>query len=147
VPRTLGGLALLCALAISAPGADCAGQGAGKKPNSKSSALTEGAALYKRNCAVCHGNDGKGGGPPPRSSPFTAPTPDLTTLAQRHGGKFPDGYVAGVLRSGVKMPDHGPAEMPVWGTIFKSVAQSDEAQIHKRIESLIAYLKSFQVKP
>lgn len=85
---------------------------------------TSGAQLSKQNCAVCHGNDGKGNGPPPERvvefggkpiripSPFTESPPDLTTLAQRHKGEFPDAYVADVLRNGVKMPDHGPAEMP-----------------------------------
>jgi hypothetical protein len=105
-----------------------------------------GAQLYKQNCAVCHGNDGKGNGAPPSSSPFTESPPDLTTLAQRHKGEFPEAYVADVLRNGVKMPDHGPAEMPVWGIIFKSMAKSDETQVKVRITNLTNYLKSIQTK-
>ncbi len=105
-----------------------------------------GAELYKRYCAVCHANDGKGNGPPPASSQFKEPTPDLTTLAQRHGGKFPDAYVSDVLKSGVKMPDHGAAEMPVWGKVFQAINGSDEAQVATRIANLTNYLKSIQVK-
>lgn len=107
---------------------------------------TPGAKLYKQKCAVCHGNDGKGNGPPPASSPFTESPPDLTTLAQRHKGEFPEGYVADVLRNGVKMPDHGPAEMPVWGTVFKSMSKSNETQVKLLITDLTNYLKSIQMK-
>lgn len=105
-----------------------------------------GAELYKRYCAVCHANDGKGNGPPPASSQFKEAPPDLTTLAQRHGGKFPDAYISNVLKSGVKMPDHGTAEMPVWETAFKAGKGSDEAQVATRIANLTDYLKSIQAK-
>lgn len=127
-------------LAVSAAAAQ------NKPPEKKNGAPASGAKLYKQNCALCHGNDGKGGGPPPASSPFTEPAPDLTTLAQRHDGKFPAAYVADVLRSGVKLPGHGPAEMPVWGIIFKATTKADEAQVTLRITSLTNYLKSIQAK-
>ena len=68
-----------------------------------------GVQLYKQYCAACHGNDLKGNGPAPY--PFNDVPPDLTTLARRHGGKFPDAYVSNVLRNGVIMPAHGPAEI------------------------------------
>jgi mono/diheme cytochrome c family protein len=107
---------------------------------------TSGAELYKQNCAVCHGNDGKGNGPPPADSPFKEAPPDLTKLAQRNKGKFPEAYVENVLRSGVKLPDHGAAEMPVWGTIFNAMTKSDEAQVKLRITNLTNYIKSIQGK-
>jgi mono/diheme cytochrome c family protein len=103
-----------------------------------------GAALYKKNCAVCHGNDLKGTGPAPY--PFKETTPDLTTLAKRHGGKFPDAYVSDVLRNGVVLPDHGPAEMPTWGTDFKVREGLDETQVKLRITNLSLYLQSLQAK-
>lgn len=105
-----------------------------------------GAKIYKRDCAVCDGNDLKGNGPPPASSPFTESPPDLTTLAKRHEGKFPAAYVKSALLSGVKMPDHGPAEMPVWGVIFKAATKSDEAKVSERIADLTEYIKSLQAK-
>lgn len=131
----------LCALAGLVSGLSLAQQQPPKKPG-----LTAGARLYKENCAVCHGNDGKGNGPPPETSAFTAPPPDLTTLAKRHGGKFPDAYVESVLRNGTTVPDHGPVEMPVWGTLFKAEAKSDEPQVALRIINLTNYLKSIQEK-
>ena len=71
-----------------------------------------GAVIFKQDCAVCHGEDAKGHGP--ASTALTVRPPNLTTLAQRHGGKFPDDYVLSVLRNGVKAPAHGTAEMPIW---------------------------------
>ena len=101
-----------------------------------------GAELYSQHCAVCHEDDLKGGGPAPY--PFRAP-PDLTTLAKRHGGRFPDGYVLNVLRNGVVMPAHGPAEMPIWGDDF-TIDRLDATQVTLRITNLTNYIKSRQAK-
>jgi mono/diheme cytochrome c family protein len=101
-----------------------------------------GEELYKRHCAACHGSDLKGTGPAPY--PFKTP-PDLTTLAQRHGGKFPDAYVSNVLRSGVVIPAHGPADMPIWGADF-STDRLNESQVESRVENLTNYIKLLQAK-
>lgn len=103
-----------------------------------------GAELYKQHCAACHGNDLKGVGPAP--PPFREYSPDLTTLAQRNGGEFPDAYVFNVLRNGADLPDHGPAEMPVWGTAFKQSERLDDTQITLRMTELVNYIQSFQTK-
>ena len=99
-----------------------------------------GVQLYTQKCAVCHGDDLKGGGPAPY--PFRSP-PDLTTLAHRHGGNFPDAYVSKVLRSGVVMPAHGPAEMPIWGDEFTNSRLSGD-QVASRIAALTTYIRSRQ---
>ncbi len=106
------------------------------------SSSPSGAELYKRHCADCHGNDLRGGSPAPY--PFRTP-PDLTTLARRHGGKFPDSYVSDVLRNGLVMPAHGPADMPIWGADF-TLEQLGETQVTLRITSLTNYIKSLQEK-
>jgi mono/diheme cytochrome c family protein len=103
-----------------------------------------GAKLYKQLCSDCHGNDLKGNGPAP--APFKDVPPDLSTLARRHGGSFPDAYVSDVLRNGVPMPDHGPAEMPTWGADLRAGGRLDASQITMRIANLIEYLKSLQAK-
>ncbi len=103
-----------------------------------------GAQLYKQLCAVCHGNDLKGNGPAP--APFKDVPPDLSTLARRHGGSFPDAYVSDVLRNGVKTPDHGPPEMPTWGADLRAGEGLTAAQVAQRIASLSEYLKSQQAK-
>jgi len=109
-----------------------------------SSAAPSGEELYKHRCAACHGNDLKGNGPAP--PPFREFPPDLTTLAKRNGGEFPDTYIAEVLRSGAPIPEHGPAEMPVWGAEFKESENLDETQIESRITNLSNYIKSLQEK-
>ena len=103
-----------------------------------------GAQLYKQLCAACHGNDLKGNGPAP--APFKDEPPDLTTLAQRHGGSFPDAYVSDVLRNGVPVPDHGPPEMPTWGVDLKAGERLSAAQVTLRIANLSEFLKSQQAK-
>jgi mono/diheme cytochrome c family protein len=112
--------------------------------NNPPEAAPSGAQLYKKYCADCHGNDLKGNGPAPY--PFKDMTPDLTTLAKRHGGKFPDEFVIQVLRYGVVLPDHGPPEMPPWGTEFKASDRLSEAQVTQRITNLKDYIKSYQEK-
>jgi mono/diheme cytochrome c family protein len=102
-----------------------------------------GEELFKKHCAVCHGNDLKGVRPVP--APYRVP-PNLTTLARRHGGKFPGAHVSDVLRNGVTMPAHGPAQMPTWGTDFREMEGLDSTQVKLRISNLTDYIKSRQVK-
>lgn len=110
-------------------------------PSKKRSETPSGAELYARHCAVCHGNDLRGAGPFP--PPYRKP-PDLTSLARRHGGKFPEAYVAKVLRNGVTLPAHGPAEMPVWGSDFAARERIDDAEVTERIRRLVLYIKFAQ---
>jgi mono/diheme cytochrome c family protein len=114
-----------------------------KTEPTKQAAPLSGAAMFKDYCAVCHGKDAKGNGP--AASEFKQAPANLTTLAKRHGGKFPDMYVEEVLRNGAKAPAHGDAEMPVWGPLFRSM-DSDPAIMYVRISSLVSYIKSLQVK-
>jgi mono/diheme cytochrome c family protein len=102
-----------------------------------------GAELYNQYCVACHGSNLKGNGSFP--APYRVP-PDLTTLARRHGSRFPDGYVSKVLRNGTVLPAHGPAEMPVWGEEFRTRDRLDAAQVAARIRDLTEYIKSFQAK-
>jgi mono/diheme cytochrome c family protein len=143
IVRTLGTLSRFCALAGLVAGV-CGGQeGPVPKVPEASSAPSSGAELYKRHCVACHGEDLKGNGPFP--PPYRVP-PDLSTLSRRHGGKFPEAYVSRVLRNGVKMPAHGPAEMPVWGTEFESGDRTNKTQVESRIRDLTNYIKSRQAK-
>jgi mono/diheme cytochrome c family protein len=126
--------ALLAAWSFSLP--------AQNLPSKNPDTLT-GAELYARHCAVCHGNDLRGTGPVPQ--PYRKP-PDLRKLARRHGGKFPEAYVNKVLRNGVTLPAHGPAEMPVWGLDFAGKEVENEREVGIRIRHLVAYIKSVQEK-
>ena len=103
-----------------------------------------GKQTYKQYCAACHGSDGKGRGPV--ASSLNRQPPNLTTLAKRHGGKFPDEYVKGVLRFGPGYSAHGASEMPVWGPIFQYVENYNDAAVRQRIKNLCDFLESIQEK-
>ena len=104
----------------------------------------DGAVIFKQDCAVCHGVSGRGDGP--AANDLKVRPPNLTTLARRHGGEFPNGYVLEVLRNGVEAPSHGTAEMPVWGPMFDTMNRNNAMQSKLRIINLVNYLKSIQEK-
>ena len=122
-----------------------------KKTQVKPTSSAFGAQMFKEYCAVCHGPSGKGDGPV--ATALKVPPPDLTTLAQRHDGKFPDDYVSNVLKNGVQNPAHGSGEMPVWGPIFDTMNRwkalcpgMEETPVTVRITNLTNYLRSIQKK-
>ncbi len=97
---------------------------------------------FDRYCAACHGTSAKGNGPV--APQLKTPPPDLTQLARRNGGTFPanriTAYVSGTDRT---LPTHGPAEMPVWGPMFRAFEKDIRAK--ERIKNLVLYLASIQV--
>jgi mono/diheme cytochrome c family protein len=141
--RVIRNAVVMCALFGSIVSLHAAQLEQAKKGPITRSNSPPGAELFKEHCAVCHGNDLKGVGPVPE--PYRVP-PDLTTLARRHGGKFPDAYIADALRNGVIMPAHGPAEMPAWGTDFREMNGLEVTQVKLRIANLTTYIKSRQAK-
>ena len=133
VSRFIRSAAILGVLLGFVAGLYAAQQEQSKKAQATGSVSPTGAELYKQHCEVCHGSDLKGVVPVP--APNRVP-PDLTLLAQGHGGKFPNSYVQDVLRNGATMPAHGPAEMPTWGTDFKESGGLDGTQVKLRIVRL-----------
>jgi mono/diheme cytochrome c family protein len=103
-----------------------------------------GEEMYKSYCAACHGPQGKGNGP--AASEFKTPPPDLTMLAKRNNGKFPDARVRTILQNGAEAPAHGSADMPVWGPVFSAVSQNKPQIVSLRISNLASYLESIQTK-
>jgi mono/diheme cytochrome c family protein len=120
--------------------------------------LLPGEALFNTYCAVCHGKDAKGNGP--AASALKVPPSDLTTLAQRHGGKFPTDYVTNVLQYGVEdIRAHGSKEMPIWGFVFgrpgalrkdQSLPLAEEREVDAAValkdQNLSQYIESLQLK-
>lgn len=141
--RLQTGILILIGLLLGFGNAAFAQEKQVKKVPVQTSHASSGADMYKQYCAACHGTTGKGDGP--AASALKQAPADLTTLAKRHGGKFPTDYVMNVLRNGVKAPAHGSAEMPVWGPLFASMDQND-AVVNLRITNLTKYLESLQVK-
>jgi mono/diheme cytochrome c family protein len=104
--------------------------------------VPSGAAIYTQYCAACHGSNAKGNGPVKKV--LRKPAPDLTTLAKRHGGKFPYAYVTGVLRFAPGVPSHGSGDMPMWGPLFEYYYNQKSAQL--RIRNLCDFLAALQEK-
>jgi mono/diheme cytochrome c family protein len=94
--------------------AACAAQ---RAPRTDRDAET-GEQLFQKACASCHGLDARGGGPV--APQLREPVPDLTSLATRHGGRFPRQYVLDVIVGKQELPAHGTREMPVWSERFGS---------------------------
>ena len=105
-----------------------------------------GQDLFGFYCASCHGRDATGDGPV--ASALKTPPPDLTRLARRNGGSFPQERVVQFVASGGTMPggSHGSNEMPIWGPIFRALDPSDDRMVLVRIENIVRYLESIQAK-
>ncbi|SPF41764.1 conserved exported hypothetical protein [Candidatus Sulfopaludibacter sp. SbA4] len=134
--RTCCCVMLLSALALSAQDKEI------KRVPVEPTPMTSGQGMFKTYCAPCHGPGGKGDGPAATS--LKKSPPDLTQLARKHDGKFPDAYVAAKLRN-VDQPVHGSKEMPVWGPLLSSVSR-DTAETQLRINNIVAYIGSIQAK-
>jgi mono/diheme cytochrome c family protein len=93
-----------------------------------------GPDLYQHYCASCHGVGGHGDGPV--AAALKVQLPDLTEIAQRHGGTFPIADVRVTIDGREVPPAHGTLTMPVWGQ------QLDD----RAISRLLAYLQSIQAR-
>lgn len=118
-------------------------------PPSLSSAPAElvdaGRRDYQDHCAVCHGMDGRGNGP--AASALRVAPADLTQIAARRQGEFPELDIAYRIDGRFEITSHGPREMPIWGTqLRQSLPQNEtgEAIVRGRIEAIVAYLASLQ---
>jgi len=137
-------IVLLGVLILVVAVADAQNKPAVNKAPERRTTAASGKQTYMHYCASCHGVDALGNGP----AAFVLKTtpPDLTTLAKRHGGKFPYEYVSQVLRFGTRILSHGSSDMPIWGPIFGSMDSYNEVAVRKRIKDLSDYLASLQQK-
>ena len=103
---------------------------------------TNGEVLYKEYCAVCHGNDAKGGGP--AADALKKRPADLTQLSRKNGGKFPELSVMNYIQGQDVVAAHGSRDMPIWGTVFSQLTNKDLA--YMRINILIKYLVQIQAR-
>jgi mono/diheme cytochrome c family protein len=105
-----------------------------------------GGALYQQYCSACHGINADGQG---LLAPVLDPKPgDLTRIAARHDGVFPDAEISRFIDGRDPVVGHGSREMPVWGRRFGEglyPGPVKEYKIQGDITMLIVYLKSLQV--
>lgn len=93
----------------------------------------EGAELFAVHCALCHGRNGEGGGAV--SSQLMWNPADLTRIATRSEGEFPESKVFELIARRDPLGNHQSPEMPRWGKFWK-----DDA----KIDALVAYLRTIQ---
>ena len=111
---------------------------------------------YVRNCASCHGLDGKGN--ETLSKSFTTKPADLTKLSEVNKGVFPISRVYDLIDGRINVLAHGSRDMPVWGQKFKEEVITKmgrdstlgpewiEAMVRMRILSLVEYISTMQAK-
>ena len=106
---------------------------------------TSGQEMYATYCAACHGAKATGNGPAAQA--MKAPPADLTMLSKKNNGVFPADHVHAVLQFGVMTPAHGSAEMPIWGTLLRTLqppSPNSTMVVNQRILNLTNYLKQIQ---
>jgi len=104
----------------------------------------EGEALFRENCAACHGYDGAGGG----TLVGGQRSPDLTQLAARNDGVFPraqvlsqiDGYGRGKVSADV-MPQFGAL---LEGDLVPVEVDGTLTPTPRPLAALLVYLENIQ---
>lgn len=102
-----------------------------------------GDQMFHSYCASCHGEAGKGDGP--AAPAMKNAVPDLTTLAKRNGGKFPDRQLMNVIKGDQNRIAHGSEGMPVWGPLLRANATS-HGEEDLRVHNLVRYIEKLQAK-
>jgi mono/diheme cytochrome c family protein len=110
-----------------------------------------GRAEYISNCAICHGEDGKGNGRLFATGFLARKPSDMTMLAANNGGVFPVQRVYMMIDGREAIAAHGPRDMPVWGTEYVAEGRRGMPELinpasyaRARILALIDYLARIQ---
>lgn len=104
-----------------------------------------GARLFHQYCASCHGEKGTGDGP---VAPYLKiQPPDLTAVAERRQGSFPEEQLLRIVAGDENPPGHGTRTMPVWGERFQDdiIGGVNKSVVARgRVAFLVDYLKTIQ---
>jgi len=105
-------------------------------------AKDRGHALFEDKCAFCHGDRGDGRAP---AADALNPRPaNLRTLTKRFG-TFPAAHVRAVLTGQDDAAAHSGA-MAAWRALLLADANGDERKVAARVDDLLAFIKSIQLK-
>jgi hypothetical protein len=107
-----------------------------------------GGLSYRLLCVGCHGADGRGNAAVSRALKLR--NTDLTIIARRNGGVFPDEEVA-IAITGLGDTGHARVRMTPWAEMFADEFDAFASRmvvdelVARRIDHLVAYLESLQV--
>jgi mono/diheme cytochrome c family protein len=137
-----------CAIALGAATAAHAQQN-----SSEAHSPDVGKHEYDMHCAQCHGLSGKGDGPFARRRRSGAVPANLTELSNKNGGAFPFTRVYQTIDGRLRIKAHGPADMPIWGQVYKiesrnlnPIIYNHEVFAHAKILEVIEYIYRLQAK-
>jgi mono/diheme cytochrome c family protein len=108
----------------------------------------DGKALFMENCAVCHGENGKGDGPLARAS--AKPPKDLTLIEVRHGNSFPRAKIMSIIDGYARSDMAGPG-MPEFGAMLEGDLvpfDSGDGKLTptpRKLVAILEYLETIQV--
>jgi len=107
-------------------------------------AAARGKTTYRVYCSNCHGREARGDGK--LAELLKVKPADLTQIARRNGGAFPEEEIHRVIDGREPVEGHGRQEMPVWGLTFQDPARDNtqEEEVTTRIRELVTFLKSIQ---
>ena len=138
--RSLGAFVLAGVIASFAVCTTASGQEAPAATTPATREDPSGRDLFIGHCAICHGLDGRGRGPLAEAMKIVPA--DLTQIAAKHDGTFPDAKVSDVIRNGGAVLGHGSTAMLPWGLYFSE--RHKPAAGKARVKALVTYLKSLQ---
>ncbi len=102
---------------------------------------------FVRYCAACHGTDGRGTGS--MAGELKTPPADLTRIAARRNGVFPQAEILRIVDGRDPVVSHGSREMPIWGLEFRSQVQlgpASEGVARGQALLIVRYLERIQVE-
>jgi mono/diheme cytochrome c family protein len=106
-------------------------------------AIHEGNEFFQSYCVICHGKyaDGRGN----MADMLNTPPMDLTTIAKRRSGNFPEEEIFKIIAGKEKVPGHSTGDMPAWWETFKKSEDiSKDKEVKEKIDHIVAYLKAIQ---
>ena len=102
----------------------------------------DGKTMFHEYCAVCHGDTGKGTGP--AADALKKAPADLTQIARKNSGTFPEIKVTRIITGEDETTAHGSRAMPIWGNIFRSLSNKEGETL--RVNALMRYIEQMQAK-
>jgi nucleotide-binding universal stress UspA family protein/mono/diheme cytochrome c family protein len=116
------------------------------QPQAEMRQRVTGGEVFRTYCATCHGPSGRGDGP--LAGSMRRRPADLTEIAKKNGGEYPSEIVFRTIDGQTPMRGHGGPDMPVWGDAFaRSRDGGDAVTVKERIDSLVEFIRTLQVKP